>query len=221
MTKWRRIDLLRNYHCSIFSIYNHLSLEILIMVYRHTTRTINLSDTQNCLVAAISDTHGKPHPNLFPILERRLPSIILHAGDLGGLDHITELERISQTVYVRGNVDPTGSMWPDSLALQIKLGASFQLDLLLLHIAVARLRLIKNALNLLRQHPSQIVVFGHSHMPFLGMDGKIGLFNPGSAGPSRMGLPTTMGLIEISSDQLSFKHLDLKTGEQWKPGMLE
>jgi hypothetical protein len=31
-----------------------------------------------------------------------------------------------------------------------------------------------------------------------------------------MGLPVTMGLIEIS-DQLRFKHLDLQTGEQWKP----
>jgi putative phosphoesterase len=191
------------------------------MVYRHTTRTINLPDIQNCLVAVISDTHGKPHPNLFPILERHPPSIILHAGDLGDLDLITELEEISQTVYVRGNVDPTGSIWPDSVALRIKLGASFQIDLLLLHVAVVHLKLNKNALNLLRQHPAQTVVFGHSHIPFLGMDGKICLFNPGSAGPSRMGLPTTMGFIEVSSGQLSFKHLDLRTGEQWKPGMRE
>jgi putative phosphoesterase len=188
------------------------------MLQRHEAKTIELPDGKNDLVAALSDTHGKPHPNLFPILEQRRPSIILHAGDMGDVGLINELERFAPTVYVRGNIDPTGPLWPDSVALRIKFSKVGQLDILLLHIAVARLNLNKTALNLLNQKPAQIVVFGHSHVPFLGMDGKRGLFNPGSAGPSRMGLPTTMGVIEFSQAQLSFKHLDLRTGEQWKPG---
>jgi predicted phosphodiesterase len=60
------------------------------------------------------------------------------------------------------------------------------------------------------------VVYGHSHIPFLGKQENTVLFNPGSAGPPRMGLPITMGFIEIS-DQTRFRHLDLQTGEQWKP----
>jgi uncharacterized protein len=186
------------------------------MTHRHVTRMIDLPDAKGSTIAVISDTHGKPHPNLSPILADYLPSLILHAGDIGDLDLIMEMEGITQTVYVRGNVDPSGLMWPDSVSLHVSLANTVKLDLLLLHVAVARLKLNRETRGLLRENPAQVVVFGHSHIPFLGMDGKTCLFNPGSAGPSRMGLPTTMGLIEIS-DQLRFRHLDLQTGEQWKP----
>ena len=187
------------------------------MTHRHETRTIDLPDSENGMIAVISDTHGKPHPGLFPVLQHHRPSIVLHAGDVGDLDLIDILEEIAPTVFVRGNVDSTGPAWPDSFSLHINIGQAIQFDLLLLHMAVAQLRLNREALNLLRQRPAQVVIFGHSHTPFLGMEGKTCLFNPGSAGPSRMGLPTTMGFIEISSGQLKFKHLDLKTGEQWRP----
>src|SRR3990172_490722 len=190
---------------------------ILSMTRRHEIRTIDLSGSESCLIGVLSDTHSRPHPNLFPLLERDRPSLILHAGDMGALDLIGELETVCQTVFVRGNVDPTGPMWPDSVTLRVKVGNTFGVDLLLLHFALVRLRLNKDALDLLRQHPAQIVVFGHSHIPFLGVDRNVHLFNPGSAGPSRMGLPTTMGFIEIASGQLRFKHLDLRTGEVWKP----
>ncbi len=187
------------------------------MTQRHAIRTIELPDAENYVLAVISDTHGKPHPNLFPSLEHYRPSLILHAGDVGNLDLITELEAYGQTIYVRGNVDPAGLIWPDSVTLHTNMNGKAQMTVLLLHIAVARFRLMKCANDLLSKYPSSIVIFGHSHIPFLGKDGKIYLFNPGSAGPSRMGLPVTMGLIEISSGQLRFKHIDLRTGEQWKP----
>jgi uncharacterized protein len=186
------------------------------MVQRHETRTIELNNIKDCVIAVLSDTHGRPHPNLFSTLEKFHPSLILHAGDIGDLDLIAELEGFTQAVYVRGNVDPTGPMWPDSVSLRIKLGAARQIDLLLVHFAVARLRLNREAISLLRENPAQIVAYGHSHIPFLGKQQSAVLFNPGSAGPPRMGLPTTMGLIEIS-DQIRFKHLDLRTGELWNP----
>lgn len=188
------------------------------MTHRHNHRAINLPHEGNGTIAVISDTHGKPHSNLFSVLKQGHPSLILHAGDIGDLDLITELKGVSQTVFVRGNTDPSGPMWPDSIALRILVGGTTSLDLLLLHFAVARLRLIREAQALLRQNPAQVVVFGHSHMPFIGMDGKTGLFNPGSAGPSRMGLPVTMGVIEVIAGQLKFKHLDLQTGNPWNPG---
>jgi uncharacterized protein len=187
------------------------------MTRRHVTRTIEFPGTKTCSVAVVSDTHGKPHPNLFPLLEARRPSLILHAGDVGGLFLIQELEKISPTTYVRGNVDPSGPDWAESAALSLRLGPS-RLDVLLLHIAVTGLRLNTPARDLLNRYPAEIVVFGHSHMPFLGVDGRVSLFNPGSAGPARWKLPTTMGMIEIASDGVSFKHIDLQTGGEWKPG---
>jgi len=187
------------------------------LIRRHQSRTIDLTPVKDRIIAVLSDTHGRPHPSLFPTLEKFHPSLILHAGDIGDLDLITELEAVAPTVYVRGNTDSAGPKWPDSVSLCIKLGAARQIDLLLVHFAVVRLRLNGEVINLLRQNPAQIVVYGHSHIPFLGKQQSAVLFNPGSAGPARMGLPITMGLIEISS-QVRFKHLDLRTGEQWMPG---
>lgn len=187
------------------------------MAQNHITRTVEL-DTETCLIAVVSDTHGRPHPALCPLLEQRRPSLILHAGDVGGLEVINTLEQISTTIYVRGNVDPTGPSWPDSASVRVQLRPTKQIEMALLHIAVARLRLNGTALRLLGRHRAQVVVFGHSHIPFLGMDGKVCLFNPGSAGPARWRLPTTMGFIDIGPDGLTFRHFDLRTGEEWKPG---
>ena len=187
------------------------------MVHRHKAVTIELPEQGNSIIAVLSDTHGRPHPCLFSALEQHRPSLILHAGDVGDMNLLNRLETFGRTVYVRGNIDPTGPVWPDSVALQIKISGQVGLDFLLLHFAVSRFKLNKNALSLLQKKPAQIVVFGHSHIPFIGMCGKISLFNPGSAGPSRMGLPTTIGLIEFSNGSLTFRHLDLRTGKEWAP----
>lgn len=189
----------------------------MIMVHRHKAITTEIPEQNSGIIAVLSDTHGRPHSNLFSVLEQHPPSLILHAGDVGDINLIRELEAFGRVVYVRGNIDPTGPLWPDSIALSLNLPGELRLEILLLHIAVARLKLNKSALNLLQRHLAQIVVFGHSHIPFIGKEGKISLFNPGSAGPSRMGLPTTMGLIQVSMESLKFKHLDLRTGKEWTP----
>jgi hypothetical protein len=187
------------------------------MAHRHKVVTLEIPEQRNGIIAVLSDTHGRPHPDLFFALEQHRPCLILHAGDVGDVGLLKELEAFGRTVYVRGNIDPAGPLWPDSITLSLKVPGGLHFEILLLHIAVARLRLNKSALDLLEQYPAQIVAFGHSHVPFIGMEGKIGLFNPGSAGPSRMGLPTTMGVIELRHGSLRFKHLDLKTGKEWTP----
>ena len=98
--------------------------------------------------------------------------MILHAGDVGDHRVLTELRGISETLFVRGNVDPRGPTWPDSVTLQIQLNEGRRLTFLLLHFAMVNLKLNKMALSLLRQNPAEIVVFGHSHIPFLGVGGE-------------------------------------------------
>jgi uncharacterized protein len=188
------------------------------MDHRHEIETITLPDAQGHLIAVMSDTHGAPHANLIPFLQEKKPSLIFHAGDVGGdMGFIAELEDICPTIFVRGNVDPTGRQWPDSKTIHLKLWRSAQIDFLLLHMAMGRLKLLEEARTLLAKNPAQIVVFGHSHVPFFGTEGEVCLFNPGSAGPPRWGLPITMGLIEVSPKQMKFKHFNLKTKEQWTP----
>ncbi len=200
---------------------------------RHETKRIVLSGGPEWVIGVVSDTHGKPHPNLIPLLEEERPALILHAGDVGNMGVIRQLEEISTTVFVRGNVDPAGAAWPDSVRIHLTIGKSAELDLLLLHFAVLGLKLTKDALKVLRENPARILVFGHSHIPFVGAlegaqgrtqegtqgkaEGKVYLFNPGSAGPRRFRLPTTMGFIRISPGGLKFHHVDLDTGKAWTP----
>ena len=187
------------------------------MPQQSITRTIDFSGVESSVIAVVSDTHGRPHPGLLSALKEVRPSLILHAGDVGDHRVLTEIGGICEVLFVRGNVDPRGPGWPDSMTLHLRLDEEHGLNLLLLHFAVVDLKLNKMALSLLRQSPAEIVVFGHSHIPFLGMDGKITLFNPGSAGPRRFRLPITVGLIEISAYRVTFKHLDLQTGKNWRP----
>lgn len=188
------------------------------MTPKHETRTVDRSHLNPCLVAVLSDTHGRPHPALFPILQEHRPSLILHAGDVGQPGLREDLEAIAQTVLVRGNMDPPGPPWPESVSLRLQLAAEVRLDLLLVHVAIANLKLTQRARDLVRRNSPQGVVFGHSHVPFIGEEGGVWLFNPGSAGPPRFRLPTTLGLMEITSKGLTFRHIDLRTARPWVPG---
>ncbi len=188
------------------------------MSSKHEKKSITLPGAETCRIAVLSDTHGGPHPALLPLLVDHQPSLILHAGDVGDAALLTALGNIARTVFVRGNIDPKSPSWPESVCLHLKLSSGMSLDILLLHMAIVHLRLSRRSLDLLRLCPSQVVVFGHSHVPYIGQEGKVWLFNPGAAGPSRFRLPTTLGMMEISSEGLRMKHLDLTTGRPWSPG---
>ena len=54
-------------------------------------------------IGVISDTHGKLRSTVFDAFEG--VDLILHAGDIGGLDIITELEAIAPVQAVHGNTD--------------------------------------------------------------------------------------------------------------------
>ena len=54
-----------------------------------------------------------------------------------------------------------------------------------------------------------VLIFGHSHQPFLQKIGAILFFNPGSAGPMRFSLPRCLGLLEIEKGEAQGKIIEL------------
>jgi predicted phosphodiesterase len=62
-----------------------------------------------------------------------------------------------------------------------------------------------------------LVVCGHSHVPFIGRDRGIGMFNPGSIGPRRFQLPIVLGHIEVAANSVKLRHIDCETGQTWLP----
>ena len=171
----------------------------------------------------VADTHGHPHSNAARLIAAHKPDAILHAGDIGNLAVLAELRTIAPTFVVRGNIDQRRSDLPDVLALKLTAAAAngsegaCLLTLLLLHIGVYGARLQAAAARLARQFGSKMVVCGHSHVPFIGRDQGVTVFNPGSMGPRRFNLPVVFGVLEFAAGRMQLWHVDCETGERWLP----
>jgi len=132
----------------------------------------------------ISDTHGL----LREEAERALrgSDLILHAGDVGGLEILTRLKDIAPVVAVRGNVD--ADAWGRSLPLTEAVSAGPAM-IYMIHI-----------LQDLDINPAaggfQIVVSGHSH--------------PGSAGPRRFYLPVTVARLDLGAKKWNAEFIHLE-----------
>ncbi len=127
------------------------------------------------------------------------------------------LSRIASVIAVRGSIDDRASDLPDSVTVHVRAGAETALTLLLMHIAVYGPRFRADAARLATRNDARLIVCGHSHVPFIGKDRGLSVFNPGSIGPRRFHLPIVFGLLEIAAGKLAIRHVDCGTGEAWSP----
>ncbi len=168
----------------------------------------------------VADTHSQPHPQAAEHLAARAPDAILHAGDIGDLAVLDQLARIAPVHAIRGNIDVHAPDLPDVLTLDLVRGtedAQPLLRMLLVHIGVHGPKLRAEVAGMARAHGAQVVVCGHSHVPFLGRDRGLTVFNPGSIGPRRFHLPIVFGTIDVTPAGLRLAHVDCETGAPWTP----
>jgi putative phosphoesterase len=168
-------------------------------------------------VVVVADTHGQAHPRARPLIARLAPDLILHAGDIGDASVLDPLRELAPLYAVRGNIDGRVPGFVDSMDIDFVAGERSVLKVLLLHIAVYGPKLRAEVARLATDRSARIVLCGHSHVPFLGRDKGLILFNPGSIGPRRFQLPITFGLLQITSQQISLRHISCETGETWLP----
>ncbi len=173
--------------------------------------------TDGLRLACVADTHSRPHPNTCELLRTLEPDAILHGGDIGDLAVLEQLAGIAPLHAVRGNIDERANDLPDGLTLHVKSGEHTALTMLLMHIVVAGPRVRKEAAQLAHAAGARMIVCGHSHVPFIGRDKGLTVFNPGSIGPRRMHLPIVFGVLEIRQGKLSLRHIDCETGQDWSP----
>ena len=148
-------------------------------------------------IVAVADTHGRPHPKAAGRIGALAPDAILHGGDVGDLRVVDELGEIAPVFAVRGNIDPTLAL-PDAVTVELRRGDAAALSILLLHIAVFGPKLRADVAKRARDRGASLVVCGHSHVPFIGRDKGLVVFNPGSIGPKRFHLPIVFGVIDVS-----------------------
>jgi uncharacterized protein len=165
----------------------------------------------------VADTHGKPHPATRERLAELRPDAILHAGDIGDLSVLDELSQVAPVFAVRGNIDAQTSEVPEQLTVELSSGNALKLRLLLVHIAVYGPKLRADIARRANSERASLVVCGHSHVPFIGRDRGVSLFNPGSIGPRRFQLPIVLGSIQVTSSSARLAHIDCETGKTWLP----
>ena len=150
-------------------------------------------------------------------LRAMAPDAILHGGDIGHAQVIDDLAALAPLIAIRGNIDDHALAVPDAITLRFeRVPNETVFSLLLIHIAVAGPQLRPEIVALAQKEGAALVVCGHSHVPFVGRDREITIFNPGSIGPRRLHLPIVFGEIVVD-ESVTFRHLDAETGETWLP----
>jgi len=177
--------------------------------------TLAMRDDGTSTIAVVADTHSHPHAATHARLTAIAPDAILHAGDIGDDRVIDQLTEIAPVFVVRGNIDMR-TTFPDVLTLDI-VATELRLRIFLTHIAVAGPRLRPDVARMARAEHAQLVVCGHSHVPFMAQDRGLTVFNPGSIGPRRMHLPIVFGTISITQTGVRLAHVDCETGLGWTP----
>ena len=147
------------------------------------------------LVAVLADTHiprraqGLPE-GLTPHLESA--DLILHAGDLLVEDVLYEMEAYAPVRAVKGNVDGWNVRLPETLEFEVGgvPGA-------MIHDAGTK----KGRWGRMRRRfpEARVVVFGHSHIPWLEDEEGLMLLNPGSPTDRRRAPDHTFALLHVES----------------------
>ncbi len=164
-------------------------------------------------IAVVADTHSRPHPGLAARLDEQRPAAILHAGDVGDPDVLDALAAHAPVLAVRGNIDGRAGDLPDELVIDV----GDRLRMFMTHIAQVGPRLRADVARQARAAGASLVVCGHSHVPFIGEDRGLTVFNPGSVGPRRFHLPIVLGIIDVTASGVRLAHIDCETGKRWMP----
>lgn len=181
-------------------------------------QVLELPSTGMTRIAVIADTHSRPHARAEALLTAWQPRAIVHAGDIGDLETALDpFTEIAPVFVVRGNIDGRAPHLPDIVVLDLVRGDTRALRIMVMHIAVNGPRLRADAVRAAVARQADLVICGHSHIPFIGRDRGIAVFNPGSIGPRRFALPIVYGTIEIDERGVQFGHVDAETGRVWSP----
>jgi putative phosphoesterase len=139
----------------------------------------------------IADTHGLLRPEVFDVFKE--VDHIIHAGDIGPADLLTELEAIAPVTAVWGNTDgwDLRNRLPEVVEKRIE-----GFDFLVIH---GHQFGAPTPEKIHARYPAaEVIIFGHSHRPLLTtVDVVVTALNPGGAGAQRFNLPPSVGIMEL------------------------
>jgi putative phosphoesterase len=144
-------------------------------------------------LGVIADTHGLLRPKVFHAFAG--VDHILHAGDIGSLELLAELEALAPVTAVYGNTDGF------DLRNRVPRVARVELDGFDIVVTHGDQFGSPTPEKLNAAFPeAQILVYGHTHRPLLTIvDVVVTVMNPGGAGPRRFTIPPSVGILELEA----------------------
>ena len=155
-------------------------------------------DPATTCIGVISDTHGLLRPEALQTLAG--VDLIVHAGDIGGIEVLERLGALAPVTAVRGNTDLGEELrhLPQTAVVQVE-----DFSLYLLH-DLQQLDLDPAAAGF------RAVITGHTHFPRARRRDGVLYLNPGSAGRKRFDSPATLALLRIRDGQPEVEFVDLE-----------
>ena len=150
-------------------------------------------------VGILSDHHGDWPPHIAESLAS--VDAIIHAGDIGPYRLVLDMEAIAPTTAVLGNTD--GDMPINETAVVTLDGKKFFVQ----HIVDPH-RLQASLRERLKRIEPDVVVFGHTHMPFCETLGDILFLNPGSVTQPRGDYRPSMVRLTIDHGKITPKFIE-------------
>mgnify|MGYP002784165938 FL=1 len=157
------------------------------------------------IIGLISDTHGLVRPEVFQALEG--VSQILHAGDVGPAEVLTELATLAPIRAVWGNTDAPGR--PD-LVERIE----DVIDGVRIVVTHGHELGSPTPPKLVGAHPTaDVIVYGHTHQQLVTKAARRVVVNPGAAGPQRFKLQPCVAKLYIWKGQADVELIPLLPAE--------
>ena len=155
-------------------------------------------------IGLLSDTHSFLDPKVFNYFENC--DEVWHAGDLGTIDIVDQLNHFKKSRIVFGNID--GHV----IRATVNETEVFQIEehkILMTHIAGKFGSYNSNVRDLIVKEKPTILICGHSHLLKVAFDKKYNLLyiNPGACGKN--GFHTVRTLIRFAIDGKEIKNLEV------------
>jgi putative phosphoesterase len=157
-------------------------------------------------IIVLSDTHSQTLPKAL-LEDLKTADLIIHAGDISDLDVYHALQAIKETRAVYGNIDGADlrEVLPKQLVFDcegVKIG--------LAHGEGNPDGIIPRLVKVFEGQGVQVVIFGHSHMPYHDKVGEIFFFNPGSPTDTIRAPYLSYGVLDVQGGKFKAKIVKLK-----------
>jgi hypothetical protein len=164
-----------------------------------------VEEGESIMIGVISDTH-------IPTRAREIPSevfqifqgakYIVHAGDFVAPEAIGELEKIAPVVGVKGNMDYPAIDFPEVSSLEVmgwRIG--------IIHDSFSPFRMSKMK-RVAGENNFDVLIFGHTHRPFIKKEGGILFLNPGSPTNPLLTKPS-VAILKVSKNKIEAEIIEL------------